>query len=238
MAEIIPAIVPKKFVDLEEQTSLVYGTAECIQIDICDGKFTTDLSWPFLGDTGEFAKIVNKEKALPNVENLDYEIHLMTDTPADEVADWAKAGAMRILAPIEAGSDTVTDIINEWGSVVEIGLVANMETPVEIFESYLEKVKTIQLMSIGVIGHQGEPFDNRVLEKIKRLREIGYQHKISVDGGINLSNTKGLIEAGANRLVVNSAIFGSKSPIEMIKLLQQSMSKIDKNKKRNNRKVK
>lgn len=222
MIEIIPAIVPKSFEDLKDKVSQVAGRVDLVQIDICDGKFTPDKSWPIENDEDEKFKVfVSQEEGLPNWEDIDYEIHLMTKTPVDEVSDWAKAGAMRILVPIETGSDAITDIINEWGSVVEIGLVANMETPVEVFESYLDKVSTIQLMSIDVVGHQGEPFDEKVIEKIKKLREIGYKHQISIDGGINLENAKKIIEAGADRLVVGSTIWGSDNPIETLKQLKQ-----------------
>ncbi|HEY9583998.1 MAG TPA: hypothetical protein VJI33_00230 [Candidatus Paceibacterota bacterium] len=216
--EIIPAIIPQSFEDLEDKVDQVNGLADFVQVDICDGKFTPDKSWPIVGDDdGKFPLLVEEKEGLPHWDDVDYEIHLMTKTPSDEVGDWAKAGATRILVPIEAGSDAIKDIIDEWGSVVEIGLVANMETSVEVFESYLDKVETIQLMSIDVIGHQGEPFDEKVIDKIKRLREIGYKHKISIDGGINLENAKSLIEAGADRLIVGSAIWGSDNPVETLK---------------------
>jgi pentose-5-phosphate-3-epimerase len=190
---IIPAVVPKSLKDLENKVGAIVDLEPLVQIDVSDGKFTSDKNWPFVGDNGEFAKIKEGQAKLPFFDNVDYEIHLMTESPADEVADWAKVGVSRILVPIEAGSDAVMDILGEWGKTVEIGLVANMETPVQVFESYFDKVSTIQFMSIDVIGHQGEPFDEKVLDKIKRLREIGYKHQISVDGGVNLANAKRII---------------------------------------------
>lgn len=220
MIEIIPAIIPKSFEELEDKVDQMSGYSDWVQVDICDGKFTLDTNWPIVGDNGEFRKIIKEEKGLPLWEKVDYEIHLMTKTPADEAADWAKAGASRILVPIESGSDTVIEIFNEWGNVTEIGLVANMETPVEVFESFFDKVETIQLMSIDVVGHQGELFNEKVLEKVKRLREIGYQHKISIDGGVNLENAGKIIKAGADRLVIGSAIWQSDSPIETLKKLK------------------
>lgn len=217
--DIIPAIVPKNFEDLENKVGVIAGLADVVQVDICDGKFTPDKNWPMAGDNGEFEKIVKGENKLPFSEAIDYEIHLMTESPADEVAGWAKIGVSRIFVPIEAGSDVVMDILREWGCVVEIGLVANMETPVAVFESYFDKVSTIQLMSINVIGHQGEPFDEKVLEKINKLRQLGYKHKIAVDGGINLENAKKIIEAGADRLVVGSAIWATDSPCDTLRKL-------------------
>ena len=215
--EILPAIVPISYIDLEEKVGLIASELDLVHIDVSDGKFTSDKNWPIVENNGEFEKIVNGKKKLPFSGAVDYEIHLMTESPADEVADWAKIGVSRILVQIEAGSDAVMDILKEWGHVVPIGLVANMETPVEVFESFFDKVSTIQLMSIAVIGHQGEPFNDKVLDKIKRLRLLGYKHKIVVDGGINLENAKTVIDAGADRLVVGSVIWKSDNPTGTLK---------------------
>ena len=67
----------------------------------------------------------------------------------------------------------------------------------------------VQFMGIENIGYQGEPFDERVFEKIRELRERFPDTIISVDGGVSLENADKLIEAGANRLVSGSAIFES-----------------------------
>lgn len=219
--EIIPAIVPQSFKDLEDKVGQVVGLADTVHIDVCDGKFTPDKSWPFINDDGKFQLLVNEREGLPHWDDIDYEVHLMTKTPSDEMSDWTKAAAARILIPIESGSDAVVDILNEWSGVVEIGLAANMETTIETLESYLDKVQTIQLMSIGTIGHQGEPFEEKVLNKIKRLRAIGYHYKISIDGGVNFGNARRIIDAGADRLVVGSAIWESGNPIETLKKLKR-----------------
>ena len=50
------------------------------------------------------------------------------------------------------------------------------------------------------------------MEKIKVLRKKHPELVISVDGGVKLENVKELVKAGANRLVVGSAIFGDGSP--------------------------
>ena len=61
-------------------------------------------------------------------------------------------------------------------------------------------------MGIERIGFQGEPFDHRVVQKIKALRAHFPHVTISVDGGVSLQTVPELVAAGANRLVVGSAI--------------------------------
>lgn len=221
MIEIVPAIVPKDFSDIKSKVDQVSGFTDFVQVDVCDGKFTPDKSWPFINDNGEFQSLTKEREGLPRWEEIDYEVHLMTESPSDETADWVRTGAARILIPIESGSDAVMDIIKEWGEAVELGLVANMETGIETLEAYFDKVMTIQLMSIDVIGHQGEPLDGKIFDRIKKLRRLGYGGKISIDGGVNEGNIPQLIEAGADRLVVGSVLWKSNNPVEILRQLKQ-----------------
>ena len=60
-------------------------------------------------------------------------------------------------------------------------------------------------------GFGGQKFMPEVLDKIKELKEIkeknNYSFDIEVDGGINFSNSKDVINAGANILVSVTTIF-------------------------------
>ena len=58
-----------------------------------------------------------------------------------------------------------------------------------------------------------------------RCQECANDHKIDVDievdGGINEKNAILAVEAGANVLVAGSAIFGSKTPAQVIKKMRE-----------------
>ena len=60
-------------------------------------------------------------------------------------------------------------------------------------------------------GFGGQKFMPEVVEKIKNLKKIQKEKKLSfdieVDGGINFQNSKIVIEAGANILVSGTTIF-------------------------------
>jgi ribulose-phosphate 3-epimerase len=210
--EIIPAVIPKKFSDIEEKAEIVKDFLSTIQIDICDGGFVRNRTWPFENDYGEFVQIKNEERGLPFWEDLDYEIHLMTRTPEDEVMDWARAGAFRIFVHLEPARDSILGILNEWGNVVEIGIAINMNTSVKDLTPYFERVNSIQLMSIDHIGFQGEKFDENVFEKVKELRKLGFHKRISIDGGVDLDNVKILKDLGVDAVVVGSKIWENESP--------------------------
>jgi len=89
---------------------------------------------------------------------------------------------------------------------VSVGVALNIDTQNETLDRYLPKIDLVQFMGIARIGYQGEPFDERVIPKIKELREKHPETIISVDGGVGFETAPALIEAGVNRLVSGSEI--------------------------------
>ena len=78
-------------------------------------------------------------------------------------------------------------------------------------------VDFVQCMGIANIGFQGEEFDERVLNQIKELRSQYKELIISVDGSVNEITAPLLVKAGANRLVIGSAVMNSYDVRETIK---------------------
>jgi ribulose-phosphate 3-epimerase len=77
-------------------------------------------------------------------------------------------------------------------------------------------------------GFGGQKFMPKVISKIKELEKIKIQknlnYDIEVDGGINFTNYKSVIEAGANILVSGTTIFKEnngdiKKNIDALKLI-------------------
>ena len=71
-------------------------------------------------------------------------------------------------------------------------------------------------MGIEKIGIQGEEFSAKAIEYVKNLRERFGDLEIAVDGGVNLENARQLIDVGATRLVIGSAIFNTTDIIDSI----------------------
>lgn len=217
---IIPAILPKDWSELEEKISLVKELVKTVQIDICDGQFTPDPSWPYKRRDGSFEKIIKEENGLPGWDVLNFEIDLMVNKPEEKVDDWVAAGASRIILHAESKGN-VGQAIQMLKDRVEIGLALNIETPIsEVgnprFAIGKGSIQFIQLMGIDNIGFQGQAFDIKVFEKIKEVKKMCPDFLVSIDGGVSLENAKQLIEAGADRLVVGSAIFEADNYIEAI----------------------
>ena len=238
MTEVLPAIIPESYEDLNCKMSTVKDIVKLVQIDICDGKLVPSKSWPYVFDEeNHFEKITEEAEGFPFWQNMDFEADLMIKNPETEAEKWIKAGAKAIVFHIESSPkilDLIKDLRKTYGYSgdslvnIEIGLAFNINTPNENLDKFLEKntdgrmlVDFVQFMGIKKIGYQGQEFDEEVLKKIKALRKKYPSVIISIDGGVNFDNYKDLIKAGANKLISGSAIFES----ENIKKAVEEMSK-------------
>lgn len=214
MSEIVPAIIGKNFKEVIDKVLQVEGLVNWVQIDVTDGLFAPDHTWE---NSEDLAVIPGKIKI---------EVHLMTEAPEETLKAWMQV-ADRVIVHYES-TEHLAEIIGAFsGSPVKFGLALLLDTPIEKLESYRGKFNLVQLMSIAEIGHHGEPLDEAVVEKIKSLRAAFPDVTISVDGGVNLKNAPRLVAAGADNLVVGSAIWNSGDVAgaisEFQKLLRQSV---------------
>ena len=184
MIEIIPAILPEDIDDLREKLSLISGIVPLAQIDVCDGKFAPTKTWPYKKGIDEtFLRIVGQEEGFPFWDSVDFEADLMVRHPENIVDDWIASGAKRIIIHIESTPDPLSLIRkirqeyqykSESSYGVEIGVALNIDTPNEEVYDILNALEEdgapidlVQFMGIENIGYQGEPFDERVFEKIR-----------------------------------------------------------------------
>lgn len=195
--QIVPAILGENFNEVSKKLALVEGLVEWAHIDVNDGVFAEGFTWD------------NPEDLFQVEGKTKIGVHLMVDQPEEVVGDWLEV-ADRVIVHVEA-TDRLADILEVFnGRSLMLGVALKLETPIEDIEAHMDKIKNVHLMSIAEIGHHGEPFDASVLEKIKDLRAKAPNVIIGVDGGVNLENAKSIIDAGANELIVGSALWKSK----------------------------
>jgi len=131
--------------------------------------------------------------------NKDFEVHLMVEFPEELVEKWIDRGARRVIV------HKFTDKVLELRSRVELGLAIEMHIPIEQALKEIPNFDFVQIMSIKEIGEQGHPFEVKVFDRIREVRNKFPQIPISVDGGVSVKNYQILREMGVKRLVVGSA---------------------------------
>lgn len=238
MAEVIPAIIPESFEDLKEKMLQVKGIVPVVQIDVCDGNFVPSKCWPYVNDGGEFQNILTESEGFPFWQDMDFEADLMIENPENGGAeDFIKAGAKRIILHIES-SEHIMDFIkklreeygypNDSAVTVEIGIGININTPNGVLDEFFKidefgrtLADFVQFMGIEKIGYQRQEFDPEVLTKIRDLRRKYPDMIIGIDGGVNFENAHDLVEAGVNKLISGSALYGSENIKEAIEEMRE-----------------
>ncbi len=207
--------MPKSYEELESAVALVVSRVPIVQIDVMDGVFVGNTSWPFehgrgRGDDADFARIVSEEQGMPFWEEIDYELDLMVQSADLQFDEWVRLGAKRMIFHIESLDDVggFLDRMQDIRPLVEIGLAFNNDTNVESVVPYISLVDFVQCMGIANIGFQGEPLDERVFDSIAAIRKASPDIPISVDGGVNMNTIERLRDAGVTRFVAGSAVFG------------------------------
>lgn len=229
MLEIIPAILPRNYEDLKNRVALVRGIVPLVQIDICDGIFVKNQTWPFDekdNDTSNFNMIMGEREGMPFWEDIDFELDLMVVDAVENFPVYMKLGPKRVVFHLEAVGDVaefkefIEAIDSYIRDTIQIGVAINTTTPIENIFPLVNSVDFIQCMGIEHIGFQGEDFDKKVLENIKTLKEKYSDLIISVDGAVNLDTAPELIHAGADRLIIGSAIFKSNDIKETVTIFE------------------
>ena len=198
--KISPSILSADFSKLgEEIVALEKAGADYIHIDVMDGHFVPNIT---IGP-----EVI---KRLRPVTKLTFDVHLMISPVNNFIKDFAEAGADIITFHPEATenvSETIS-LIKKLGKKVGISLKPNSQ--INLIEDHLSEIDLILIMSVEP-GFGGQKFMPEVLEKMKKLRNIINEKKLSVDieidGGINFDNSKKVKEFGANILVSGSTVF-------------------------------
>lgn len=212
MVEIIPAVMPDDFEELQSSVGRVHSAVEWVQVDVMDGRFTNSVSWPYAPGSTHFDAMVQDEEGLPFWETVNYELDLMVADPEVEAERWIETGVARMVLHETSFKNTeqavaLMQMLRSRG--VEVVLALLPTASVDAILPYVEHVDGIQCMGILEVGFQGEPFDERVYDLVRGVRETYPDVSISVDGGVNTDTAPLLVEAGATRLISGSFIFTS-----------------------------
>ena len=198
--QISPSILSADFSQLgKEIKKLEEGGADLIHVDVMDGHFVPNLT---IGPP-----VI---KALRNYTKLPFDVHLMISPVHKYIKNFAEAGSDIITFHPEATENLKESIalIRELNK--KVGVSLNPDTEINVIESELNNIDLVLIMSVFP-GFGGQKFIPETIKKIKDLKKIkdnnNYNFDIEVDGGINFSNSKDVINAGANILVSGTTIF-------------------------------
>lgn len=204
-----PSILDANFSELQKSIESIADLADYIHFDVMDGHFVPNLTFgPVL---------VN---SLREKLGIPFDIHLMIDRPAF----YAPAFRVRpddVLTFHGEAADSPDEAIAAIRKLgCRVGISLRPRTLLSPILPYLDKVDWVLVMSVEP-GFGGQKFIPESLERIRTLRkEVGSREiLIAVDGGIDVTNVRQVLEAGADVIVVGAAIFRAPDPREAARAL-------------------
>ncbi len=198
--QILPSMLMCDFGDLRgEIERLSSAGAQVLHLDVMDGQFVPNFTYgmPIVAGMRKWTDLL-----------LD--VHLMSETPQNFLAEFYEAGADCLTIHVEAVEDPrpVLETIRGLGAAA--GIALNPSTPLDKIADCLDLCDLVLVMSVEA-GFGGQSFQEVALDRLAWLRaRVGPEVLLEVDGGINSGTIAKCAAAGADLFVAGSAIFGQK----------------------------
>ena len=200
MIELAPSILSADFSRLGEDVKKIETAgAHLIHVDVMDGHFVPNISYG--------ATVM---KSLCGKTQMPFDVHLMIENPDQYIGDFVTDQTEYITVHQEACPHINRTLQHIRSLDVKPGVAINPGTPVSALDYVLEDADLILVMSVNP-GFGGQKFIPSALRKAQELKELrekrGLNFRIEIDGGINVTNAKSVIDAGVEILVAGSSVF-------------------------------
>lgn len=210
---IIPSIIPFSYEDLREHVQVVRSAVARVQLDVKDGSYAPGVAWPYDGaDRVFFEALKRQDEGLPYWQDVDYEVDLLISDPLRRMEEWILAGAACLIVHVEEAGDLDTLFNLAYEKRIELALALRPSTDIAVLEGFAERAVFVQCMGSDHIGEQGVQLDPTAYDTVRALHSRWPSATIGVDIGVNEETLPMLVEAGATRFAVGSAVYESGEP--------------------------
>jgi len=200
--KIAPSILAADFTRLGDQIKEAEDAgADLIHIDVMDGRFVPPITFglPII-------------EAARRATSLPLDVHLMIVEPEKHLKAMREAGADSISVHVEATPHLHRALQEIRALGCRAGVAINPHTPAAMLSEVVHLLDMFLVMTVNP-GWGGQGLLRETLPKIRQLRAMASDIDIGVDGGIYPHTVKDVLAAGANVLVVGSAVFGAEAGI-------------------------
>ena len=210
---IAPSVLSANFANLQSDIEMINNSAaDWFHVDVMDGVFVPNISFGF--------PVI---KALKKLAKKPLDVHLMIVDPDRYTQAFKEAGADILTVHIEACNHLHRSIQNIKNCGMKAGVAINPHTNISLLRDVIADIDLVCVMSVNP-GFGGQKFIENTYDKVKNLKQLIVDKNsaalIEIDGGVDLTNYKKLINCGANVLVAGNTVFSSSKPLDTITQLK------------------
>jgi len=181
MIKILPAIMSDSLEEFKKELGKVWSVVSRVQVDVIDGKFA------------------ERETVKPEELNMidtvvAFDVHLMVEKPEEWVSRCAMGGVDRVFGQVEKMEDVAAFVGDVQAEGMAVGLAYDIDTPLDGLKEVINNLDAVLLLAVKA-GKQGQEFDEKVLEKIKKVRKLSKKVTLVIDGGLNEEKIKKCLAA-------------------------------------------
>lgn len=221
---IIPAIYPENFEEIVDKIYLIGDLSRFVQIDICDGSYDLRVSWLPLG-----------KEILPS--NRMYEFDLILTEWREYIVKAYKLGVKRVVVHVDEFSEE--DYRDLFGLIhkyeLTLGVTVSNDISIDVLVAAVHRIEGsrylsdlskvfVQVTGMRNVDENKHPFDERVVSRIRILKKFFPTLILQVGGQMNPVTARLVKDAGADRLVVGSYIFGHEDLNEALSNLRKALT--------------
>jgi len=195
----------RDYQNIIEYARSMQGIADFLHCDVMNENFVCKSTFDF-----NLVKNINRNSLIM----LD--VHLMVDEPSDDIQRYIDAGANILTVHYEA-FENKEDLVKAIEYIKEkntlAGIALNPKTAFKEIRNFVFNCDIVLVMGVEP-GMSGQELIEETYDKIKEIdnfrNENNLNFKIEFDGGVNLTNSKKLLDCGVDILVSGSYVYGSK----------------------------
>jgi pentose-5-phosphate-3-epimerase len=204
---IIPGVFPQSFEEITDKLFLLADISRTVQIGLCDGSYGLPVTWSPHG-----------REILP--VDFIYEFDLILTSWREYIIKAYQLGAKRVVVHIDEFSEQdfqdLLKFVYSYG--MTLGLTVSNDISVDVLTNAVRRIEQstvfndmnrvfVQVMGVRHISETEHPFDERVLPRIRVLKNFFPNLVVQVSGRMNPETAKLVHASGADRMVVGSYIF-------------------------------
>lgn len=193
MIEILPAILAANEIEFLAKLARVRALGLTLHIDVMDGIFVPTKTW------------APPERMRELLEGITFEAHLMVSNPEHAVPVWLAAGASRVAFHTESTARDAMICRATADECKNVAIAVNPETSTSRVMPMIGTFERFMIMGVAP-GRSGQPFREISLEKIREIKAMKSSLHVTVDGGVKPENVRMIADAGADAVVIGSAL--------------------------------